>query len=262
VRGAEPEFWELIEGGRVRVNAEGITTWCPDAAARQAYVKVVGNPNRLATVIGALMLAPPATLHGNEPTALWDATKILPRAAELPLVEGVEFHVIKRYQPDTDGYRFLHGVALAWRQGKLHASFGHNKGGENTETEEARFSVSADGGRTWNPVATIDRGDEPGIGVSHGVFLPLNGRLWAFHGAYRGTMKDVHTRTYLLDDETGQWLSKGTVIGGGFWPLGEPVRMSDGNWILAGISAGGRNPAAVASAELAIIPVEKLRVRP
>lgn len=187
-----------------------------------------------------------AALHAAEPAPLWDLRVPLPKATELPAVQGTEFHVIKRYEFNKDGYRFLHGVALAWHKGKLHASFGHNKGGENTDTEEARFFTSADGGRTWNPIATMDRGDEPGIGVSHGVFLPLNGRLWAFHGAYTGTMQNVHTRAYLLDDDLGQWLSKGTVIAGGFWPLGEPVRMADGNWIMAGLRAGGGNPAAVA----------------
>ena len=40
--------------------------------------------------------------------------------------------------------------------------------------------------------------------------------------------------------------AQGTVIEGGFWPLQEPVRMDDGNWIMAGASIGNSNPAAVA----------------
>ncbi len=198
------------------------------------------------TLLAALLLAPLAALHAAETLALWDAARDIPQSAGLSVLDGVEVHVLQRHQFDIDGYRFLHGVALAWHKGKLFASFGHNKGGENTDTEEARFCTSTDGGRTWSPVATIDCGDEPGIGVSHGVFLPLNGRLWAFHGAYSGTMKAVHTRAYLLDDDTGQWLSKGTVIGEGFWPLGEAVRMPDGNWIMAGLRVGEGNPAGVA----------------
>ena len=137
-------------------------------------------------------------------------------------------------------------MALAWHNGTLYASFGHNKGGENTDTEEARFCTSNDGGKTWSEVATIDSGVETGIGVSHGVFLSHKGRLWAFHGAYTGTMQKVHTRAYLLDETTGKWERKGTVLEGGFWALGEPQRMNDGNWIMAGFRAGGGNPAAVA----------------
>ena len=162
------------------------------------------------------------------------------------MLKGTEFSVIKPYEFDQDGYRFLHGVALAWHKGRLYASFGHNQGGENTDTEEARVCHSDDGGKTWSAVTTIDAGDEPGIGVSHGVFHSHQGRLWAFHGAYTGTMQNVHTRCYVLDEASGKWERKGTVIEGGFWPLGEPQRMEDGNWIMSGISVGQGNPAAVA----------------
>lgn len=182
--------------------------------------------------------------------ALWDETKALPKAVDLPALEGVRFSVIKPYEFQKDGYRFLHGVGLCFHRGKLYASFGHNRGGENTDTEEARFCVSEDLGRTWSEVKTIDSGEGP-VGVSHGSFLSHGGRLWAFMGAYTGTMQGIHTRAYVLDETTGLWQPKGTVIEGGFWPMQEPIRMSDGNWILAGITAGvysekGTHPAAVA----------------
>jgi len=181
-----------------------------------------------------------------ESISLWDETNAVPKAAELPVLNDVEFHVIKPYEFNKDGYRFLHGVALAWHNEKLYASFGHNKGGENTDTEEARFRVSEDGGSTWSDVRTIDAGEEPGIGVSHGVFLSHEGRLWSFHGAYSGIMKNVHTRAYTLDESTGGWQSHGTVVEGGFWPMTEPMKMDDGNWIMPGIRVGDGNPAAVA----------------
>ena len=217
------------------------------------------------TLITALLLTPLAAVDAADSSPLWDHRATLPKAAELPLVEGAEFRVIKPYEFAKDGYRFLHGVALAWHNGILYASFGHNKGGENTDTEEARFCTSNDGGKTWSGVATIDSGDEPGIGVSHGVFLSHKGRLWAFHGAYTGTMQKVHTRAYLLDETTGKWERKGTVLEGGFWALGEPQRMNDGNWIMAGFRAGGGNPAAVAIShrddfskwDLVVIPLAK-----
>lgn len=193
-----------------------------------------------------LFLAPATGLRAADPAPLWDPSHSIPKAADIPRLEGVEFRVIKPYEFDKDGYRFLHGVALAWHKGRLYASFGHNRGGENTDTEEARVRTSEDGGRTWSPVATIDAGVEPGVGVSHGVFLSLNGRLWAFHGAYSGIMQNVHTRAYLLDESSHSWKPQGTVIEGGFWPLQQPLRMADGNWIMSGISVGGGNPAAVA----------------
>jgi len=181
---------------------------------------------------------------------LWDDARPLPKAAELPLLEQVRFSVIKSYEFEKDGYRFLHGVGLGFHQGRLYASFGHNRGGENTDTEEARFCVSEDQGRTWSAVRTMDAG-EPGLGVSHGVFLSHKGSLWAFMGSYTGTMQGIHTRAYRLDDGGGHFEKLGTVIEGGFWPMQEPQRMDDGNWIMAGITAGvydgkGTHPAAVA----------------
>lgn len=59
VRGAEPEFWQVVSGGRVHVDAEGRTTWQPDPSGQHAYVQIAGDPRRLADVIESLMLVPP-----------------------------------------------------------------------------------------------------------------------------------------------------------------------------------------------------------
>lgn len=184
--------------------------------------------------------AKPAESH-----VLWDNSHPLPATADLPVLSGVRFSVIKPYEFQEDGYRFLHGVGLAFHNGKLYASFGHNRGGENTETEEARFRVSADAGKTWGPVQTMDAG-VPGLGVSHGVFLSHEGTLWAFMGAYTGTMQGVHTRAYRLDEQRGTFEKLGSVIADGFWPMQQPLRMENGNWIMAGLAVGNGNSAAVA----------------
>lgn len=182
---------------------------------------------------------------------LWDEKQALAAAKDLPVLEGIEHHVIKKWDKPGDGYTFLHGVGLAWHKGRLYASVGHNKGAENTVSEEAQYRVSEDGGRTWGELRVIDAGEDKDLAVSHGVFLSHAGKLWAFHGAYYNKMERIHTRAYSLDESTGQWVRHGVVIEGGFWALNQPVRMSDGNWIMAGISAGAysdrtANPPAVA----------------
>jgi len=177
---------------------------------------------------------------------LWQGETV-PDSADLPVLAGVEFHVVKPYQFAVDGYRFHHGVALVWHRGKLYASVGMNRYAENLAGEEALGLVSEDGGRSWGDPFVIESGKhEDNTSVSHGVFLSRGGELWAFHGAFGRDMGDgMHTRIYQLDETTGTWLCKGRVPDG-FWPLQEPLKMADGNWIMAGARIGGGNPAAVA----------------
>jgi hypothetical protein len=167
-----------------------------------------------------------------EPFVLWKGRPI-PKAADIPELDDVRFSVIKPHEPEKDGGNWLLGVALAWHNEKLYASYGFNTGSENTATEQAHVRISDDDGRTWGEVAVIDEG-QGNLGVSHGVFLSRGEELWAFHGAFYDHFQRTHTRAYLLDDTTGNWQPQGVVVGQGFWALQEPQRMDDGNWIMAG----------------------------
>lgn len=172
-------------------------------------------------------------LFAAEPAVLWDPAVPLPTRAEAPVLEDVEFHVIKKQRPDTDGCNWTLGVGLAWHKDKLYASYGFNTGGENTASEEAHVRVSEDGGRTWGTPVVIDAG-EGNLGVSHGVFLSHGGTLWAFMGGFYDKFRKTHTRAYVLDEATGAWETRGVVVDNGFWPMQEPQPMADGNWIMAG----------------------------
>lgn len=198
-----------------------------------------------------LLLASIEVLNASEPQEfqLWDSKRAVPKVAELESLDNVRFSVIKPYEFSTDGYRFLHGVALCFHNNRLYASFGHNQGGENTSSEQARWCVSDDLGLSWSRVETMDAGTEENLGISHGAFLSHDGQLWAFMGAYRGTMKDVHTRAYTFEESTQQWQPKGVVIKQGFWPMQQPVRLVNGNWMMAGLKVGHGNPAVVALSE-------------
>lgn len=185
------------------------------------------------------------------PFPLWDSAFPLHTADTLPELSDVEFHVIKKWDQPRDGYTFLHGVGLSWHKGRLFASFGHNKGEENTVSEEAQYRVSEDAGATWGPLQVIDAGEEKDLAVSHGVFLSHNDSLWAFHGAYYNHMERIHTRAYKFDEAANEWKKLGVVLREGFWPMNQPVRMSDGNWIMPGFlgkrySGDKAFPAAVA----------------
>jgi hypothetical protein len=165
---------------------------------------------------------------------LWDERVAFPKSAELPAVLGAEFYVIKKKAPDTDGAKWTLGVGLAWHQGRLYASYGFNKGDENTPTEEAHVRVSADAGKIWSAPMVMDNG-EGNLGVSHGVFLSHSGHLWAFMGAFYDHFQRTHTRAYTLNEKSGAWEPHGVVLDAGFWPMQEPQKMDDGNWIMAGV---------------------------
>ncbi|WP_339924537.1 sialidase family protein [uncultured Cyclobacterium sp.] len=179
---------------------------------------------------------------------LWDSNQKLPELKDIPIVENLEFSVIKPFEFEKDGYRFLHGVALIWHKDKLYASFGHNKNGENTVTEEANYRVSEDEGNTWGPVKKIGGGGK--VAVSHGEFLSYKDKLWAFMGEYDGIMENLRVRAYLLNEDTDNWEDKGIVARNNFWPLAAPEKMEDGNWIMSGFqvneTGSGNNPPAVA----------------
>ena len=94
-----------------------------------------------------------AVAAAAETVLLWDGGTV-PKAAELKQPAGIEFSVIKRNEPEKDGYNWLHGVALCWHKGRLWASYGTNRGKENTPTEEAHVRASDDGGMTWEYTGT------------------------------------------------------------------------------------------------------------
>ena len=88
------------------------------------------------TIRLGLALTALSAVAAAETVNLWNGAPV-PRAAELERLEGVEFSVIKKHEPEQDGYDWLHGVALCWHKGRLWASYGTNRGKENTPTEEA-----------------------------------------------------------------------------------------------------------------------------
>lgn len=190
-------------------------------------------------------------LPADDRFILWQPDRPVPKSAECPFVQGVEYVVVKQREPEVDGYNWLHGAAVCRHRDKLYATFGHNRGSENTATEVARGRMSADGGKTWGPVFAIDDGDTANPAVSHGVLLSHGGELWAFHGAFHDRMQKLHTVAFVLNQASGVWQPRGIAAEDGFWPLQEPLKMNDGNWIMAGISVangygGADDPAAVA----------------
>jgi len=183
--------------------------------------------------------------EGPSPFLLWDPSKPIPKRNELPPIEGLRFCIVKERRPEIDGYRWLHGAAIVRHIGILYTSWGHNRGEENTVTEIVQGRRSTDDGRTWLPIEMIAAGDTE-RGVSHGVFLSHERTLWAFLSSFTGPRRDTRMQAYVLDEQAGRWERRPITIGKGFWPMAEPLKMDDGNWIMAGITVASKYPAAVA----------------
>lgn len=61
VRGAQEEYWNVIEGGRVVFDSDGHSQWNTDWKKCHRYVRIKGDPAILAGVLGELLAAPPAS---------------------------------------------------------------------------------------------------------------------------------------------------------------------------------------------------------
>ncbi len=186
-----------------------------------------------------------ANCSASDRFVLWDESQPMLKAAEVPTIKSVRFSRIKQREPEVDGFNWLHGVAIVRHKGTLFTSWGHNQGKENTLTEIAQGRRSRDDGRTWEPVELISSGSEK-HGVSHGSLLSHDGTLWAFCGRFTGFRQNTAMEAFVLAEKANRWQSRGIVAGEGFWPMAEPVKMDDGNWITAGLRVGDGHPAAVA----------------
>ncbi|MDO4584611.1 MAG: sialidase family protein [Planctomycetia bacterium] len=174
---------------------------------------------------------------GEPSEMLWEGT--LPgKAAELPVLEGVQYVRVRERQPDVDGFRWLHGAVLSHYRGTFYASWGCNTGHENTVGEKIAMATSQDGVH-WN-APKILLPDDRDIGRSHGVFWEHQGRFWALHAQFYGTWKkhvpfpNLGMELFLLE-ENGEWVSQG-VVAKGIWPLQEPIRTASGDWVVAGVN--------------------------
>jgi hypothetical protein len=133
---------------------------------------------------------------------LWKGRE-MPGQSDIPLLDGVAFYLIKPYSFAEDGYRFLHGVAVAWHKGRFFASFGHNRGPENTATEEARGRVSDDGGVRRAPLTiALTR---PGESLFSSVFAIRRAECtgWAVESHPIGSQADEGT--IYISYERNRW---------------------------------------------------------
>ena len=181
------------------------------------------------------------------------------------MADGVEYHRIKKNEPEADGFHFLHGVIAAKHKGILYACWAANHGEENTDTEVVCGCCSLDDGVSWSQSRIWIRG-EAHEGVSHGALLSVREGLFGFFPHFTGNREHVRMYLYQLADGE-QWEKICKIADEPFWPLGEPFRMENGNYIMPGIYVGGKwgscgNPAAVAVSDGNDLSSWRIRIIP
>ena len=178
----------------------------------------------------------PAPLPARpKPFALWTGGEISP-VEKIPDVEDASHVTVHRAVKSE--YQFLHGASIVWHKGELIANWANSPVDENSPAEIVRARRSIDGGRTWSKLETIAPGFKGPERHSHGPFLSDHGRLWVFacrfgKGPAARRFPGLGGEAFVFDEEARRWVSRGVVVSD-LWPCCEPIRLADGNWLLAG----------------------------
>ncbi len=169
---------------------------------------------------------------GNPGTfALWDEQVPWPALHERQRPEGAVDVLVHRA---CEEYRFLHDNAVVWHADTLFAAWYNCPRHEMQEASAIRGRRSRDGGRTWSGVEVI-ADDRAGKGILYVpvAFLSHGGTLYAYVTNMVGADLVVNCEVFALDEAAGRWESRG-FIADMFLPNCTPVRMDDGNFIMAG----------------------------
>ena len=182
-------------------------------------------------------------MQEREDFELWDRSTPLPPLECIPYLERVTHLFVHR---GCEEYQFLHGAAIAHHKGVLFASWENSPRMENSSAAVLRGRRSHDGGLSWSEVEVIAPEIEGDERHSHGAFLSHGGTLWAFASRYGGLEEprfnldagfpDLKTEAFVLNEQTDRWESQG-IVAEGIYPYDEPMRMNNGDWIMAGMNA-------------------------
>jgi len=157
-------------------------------------------------------------------------------ADELPFPDGIQHVRVER--SDSDKYKFLHDPAIEVHKGELIAAWYNCPQQEIVGESLIRGRRSQDGGKTWGALEVI-ASDTSGDGTSYvpAQLLSHGGVLHAFVGTMKGGHDLIKScAVYVLDEASNRWQPRGEVADL-FLPNCQPIKMDDGNWIMAGRAA-------------------------
>ena len=167
---------------------------------------------------------------------LWNPNIPFPAFEDLKTAKDTQYfpaHTLAK-----EGYHFLLGAAVIRKDGALRVSFAQSLKTENDDHTRLTESVSEDGGKTWRESVIADTAN--GCGRSHGVYYAKDDELYVFCPRARYDRIDrypeLKMEAYRLQsDGTYQYL--GVALDDDFWPMCEPITLSDGSLVMAGLKA-------------------------
>lgn len=169
---------------------------------------------------------------------------------EVNYVKNVEF--VSMQKSIYTEYKWQHGVSMTHFNNKFYATWGRNKGAENTVGEQAVIYESDDA-RNWKYHSEISAGNT--MAYSHGVIYPHNNELYLMLPYYGGSdgvsptgirFRNLELHGFKLNSN-GEWENICKVDG--FWPLQQPIKMKNGNYIMAGIDTLWRSAVAISNGD-------------
>lgn len=181
-----------------------------------------------------LLLISIASLSHAE--TLWTGSTDLSKNANIPFIDATH----RLIDECTEGeYQFTLGADIVFHEGEFIVQWADSRKDENDAETLVRGRRSKDA-LAWSDREVIAPGFEgPGF-HSHGVFLSHAGGLWSFNSQIRqqaarnGYFQGLCTDAFVFNPQTGKWEPQ--VVSGldGFWPLGKPIMLANGRWIMAG----------------------------
>lgn len=173
--------------------------------------------------------------------------------ASIGYAEGIEN--INVHTAEEDGYHFLLGASIIKFGDVWVCAYGQSLEKENDANTRFACKYSYDNCKTWSDEVVI-ADTEGEYSRGHGVLYNDGETLWAFcpKAKYNGTdvfeNLDFTMEAYTLSLETMTWTLQGTACDDGFWPLCEPIALSNGTLLIAGLECdSGTDQAAVAIAD-------------
>lgn len=180
-------------------------------------------------------------------------------------IQNINVHTAK-----ADGYHFLLGASIVKYGDIWICAFGQSLATENDANTRFVCKYSYDNCLSWSEEEIVIADTVGEYGRGHGVLYNDGETLWAFcpkakfNGDDEFESLDFTMEAYTLDVETMTWTLWGTVLNAGFWPQCEPILLSNGDLLIAGLECSGTDQAAVAIAdgadptsfEMVVIPNE------